>query len=220
MHTKQVCSGTVTAVMGTTQSDMYSSLQDYLGKDESEFFFGFIRPGPLMVVISIVVWSLSIMSELSSTLTIVLAVCRLPIGAGRPLVETGEDDALRLRRRCRSNSFISAARAAASWSCSLARLHLPGAHHGHCRPILQHGRARLHPRPGRAHLRGARAAARQNAVPPQGRLEPGLFPPCRETCVQCLVRQRPPRPTLVPKRHLRLWPGHVLHYEHVVVAAA
>jgi len=108
MHTKQVCSGTVTAVMGTTQSDMYSSLQDYLGKDESEFFFGFIRPGPLMVVISIVVWSLSIMSELSSTLTIVLAVCRLPIGAGRPLVETGEDDALKMVHvtRCRKYSFI------------------------------------------------------------------------------------------------------------------
>ena len=93
---EMVCSSAEGITFGSTQQGDYNSIVSYLGNtDEVSTLF---RPGPLMAIVALIVWSLTIVGELRTTLRAFDAVMRLPTRGGMPIgVPTGDGDRLQMQ---------------------------------------------------------------------------------------------------------------------------
>ena len=77
-----VCELSTTLVVSQGQQTTYASLTAYLGSEANASSDGIeiFRPGPLMAVIALAVWSLSIFREVSATLRVLGAMLCLSTG--------------------------------------------------------------------------------------------------------------------------------------------
>jgi hypothetical protein len=75
-----VCNGDKSLVQSATQQSAHDDLESYLGKaaDYDENSPLLFRPGPLMAMIAVAVWTLTVVRELQASLCLIDAVRQLP----------------------------------------------------------------------------------------------------------------------------------------------
>jgi hypothetical protein len=97
----QICDGTKSIVQSTSQQNAHDAITQYLGDRE----FG---QGPLMAMLAVIVWSLSIFKEVCATLRLFDAVRCLPVGDGHPVVGKAGRGSLEVVNTTRMRKLIVA----------------------------------------------------------------------------------------------------------------
>jgi hypothetical protein len=74
-----VCNGDKSLLSSASQQAAYEDLTQYLGQDETVPLH--FRPGPLMAIIAIAVWTLTVVRELQASLRLIDAILHMPTTA-------------------------------------------------------------------------------------------------------------------------------------------
>jgi hypothetical protein len=80
----KICTNSQAIVQSAGQQNAYDIIIQYLGETEG------LRPGPMMAMLAVCVWSLSIFKEVCAILQTLDAMYCLPVGDGHPVTRDGD----------------------------------------------------------------------------------------------------------------------------------